>query len=263
MKAKRTPKRRRPSVEEDLEVPPLKMRRIAGMDIGPNRRSYRYGESPDNSKSLEQMVSPTQQRRLWQGRDGRTHRDVDAHLAPEQQDLWLESNKRWDHGLNELWKGKRVLGHGGFGVVGLWEYTKSNNDVARVVVKQSVGKDHALRRESDLLSLMSQTGTRHVVGLLKKYHEERGHGTSAKWDPDSAYISRIYLEYCEKGDMKAVMRRVRYAGSPMCSRRFVSAGLTYLGILKEKEISCQRTSSGRYGSAWPGAYACCKMATRT
>ncbi|KIN07272.1 hypothetical protein OIDMADRAFT_109769 [Oidiodendron maius Zn] len=161
------------------------------------------------------MESPTQQRRLWQDRDGRTRRGLEDSLAPELQDLWLESNKNWKYGLNELWKGKKVLGMGGYGLVGLWEYKKSDDDVIRVVVKQSAGKDRALKSESDVLSRIAETGTKHVVRLLKKYHEERGQGTSDQWDSDSGYVSRIYLEYCPHGDMKAVMKKLRYVGSPM------------------------------------------------
>lgn len=221
MAGKKAAKRRRPSVEDDLDPPPLKMRRIAGMDIGPNHRPYRnmdldpYAELSSESNGSGDMESPTQQRRLWQNRDGRTRRGLEDSLAPELQDLWLESNKNWKYGLNELWKGKKVLGMGGYGLVGLWEYKKRDDDVIRVVVKQSAGKDRALKSESDVLSRIAETGTKHVVRLLKKYHEERGQGTSDQWDSDSGYVSRIYLEYCPHGDMKAVMKKLRYVGSPM------------------------------------------------
>jgi hypothetical protein len=96
---------------------------------------------------------------------------------------------------------------GGFGMVGLWEFDDSDGDVMRVVVKQSAGKDRALKRESDMLRLIGDTETMHVVRMLKRYHEEWGQGTSQRWDPANKYISRIYLEYCRSGDMKKVIMR--------------------------------------------------------
>jgi hypothetical protein len=98
---------------------------------------------------------------------------------------------------------------GGFGMVGLWEFDDSDGDVMSVVVKQSAGKDRALRKESDMLRLIGDTETTHVVRMLKRYHEERGQGTSERWDPANKYISRIYLEYCRSGDMKEAIKRFK------------------------------------------------------
>jgi hypothetical protein len=149
----------------------------------------------------------TTDRRFWQNRMGRTRRRLEDKIEPEAQKEWLASNARWTYGLAVEYVGVKVLGVGGFGVVGLWEYTGLDGQVARVVVKQSKGQDQSLKSEGVLLHAIAERNTRHVVRLLKQYHEEKGQGTS-RWDPEDEYVSRIYLEFCENGDMVGFIKNL-------------------------------------------------------
>lgn len=202
------------SREGDGEGPAPKIARLSGIVAGPNWLRYppwaartTIPGQPPFTETGEKEESPPQNRRFWQNHFGQTVGGVDWQMSPSQQMKWLQSNPQWANGLNDSWRGTRVLGMGGYGLVGLWEYVKPTGEVSRVVVKQSKRRDAALKRESILLRGLSQTRTRHVVRLLKRYHEEVGMGTS-DWDSDKHCISRIYLEFCENGDMKGLIKRV-------------------------------------------------------
>jgi hypothetical protein len=265
----RASKRIREIYSDDSDDAPARKRiRVAGMEIGYNCRTYNppllvvqnkwsiMGRLPEPSNRSE---SPTQFRRLWQNRAGESYQDSPERIQKEEGEKWLASNTWWKHGLNRYWKGVKVLGVGGFGLVGLWEHARKDGDVKRVVVKQSRGKNRALKKESEILRHINDTGSHHVVRMLKQYHVDRGKGTS-KWDPNWDYVSRIYLEYCEGGDMNSLMKKIaRYTN--ICV--YTLTGLTVIGIPKPRMICSPSPSSGRYGSAWPGACACYRMATRT
>lgn len=187
-----------------------KIRRIAGMDIGPNLnddaspwppKEYMIGRrrrSPPPPSTIE-GESSTEERLMWQDPNLFTYNDASGRMTHEQRARWLSSNMRWTRGLGSDWRGEKVLGAGGFGLVGVWEYTDQQGGQRRVVVKQSKGKNNSLKGESKILSRVAETRTRHVVRILKKYHEERGTGSST-WDPEGEWVSRIYLEYCQGGD---------------------------------------------------------------
>lgn len=170
------------------------------------------GRAPPEVDSDEEMMNSSNSSRdsrstpgrFW-NRRGRTRQGLDQRLPKKNQKQWLASNENWWWGLGKEFVGVKVLGIGGFGLVGLWEYKANNGDVTRVVVKQSRGQDQMLRTESRLLYEIAKTNTRHVVKLLKQYHEEGG-GGSSWWDPDGMLVSRIYLEYCEHGDMLAFLK---------------------------------------------------------
>jgi hypothetical protein len=217
------PAEARPPARGSEGGPLPKIRRIAGMDIGPNRgpilggatsppRQYMTGRrqpSPaqDETDDLDAQESTSDNRRFWQDRHGHTYKGIEGRISAQQQKRWLASNTRWKYGLDSDWRGEKVLGVGGFGLVGLWEFTNQDGRVNRVVVKQSEGRNRALEAESGFLHVIAETRTRHVVRMLKQYHEEKGQGTS-EWDRARHWVSRIYLEFCESGDMGGIIKRL-------------------------------------------------------
>jgi hypothetical protein len=215
------PEETRPRTRGRGGRPLTKIRRIAGMDIGPNRDpnpcvassppgKYTTGRwqpppAQDGTDDLDAQESTSDERRLWQDCHGRTYKGIEGRISARQQNRWLASNTRWKYGLDSDWRGEKVLGVGGFGLVGLWEFTNQDGRVNRVVVKQSEGRNRALEAESGFLHVIAETKTRHVVRMLKQYHEEKGQGTS-EWDRARHWVSRIYLEYCENGDMGGIIK---------------------------------------------------------
>jgi hypothetical protein len=144
--------------------------------------------------------------------------------------LWLERSGSWN-GIAGVWEAVKVLGHGGYGLCGLFK-NKTNNPryPAFIVVKQSGSPDRTLRNESRLLRALGMSGSSHIVKLYKSYHREGGTGTSKTFDPHpytdlpgmgeiytvEKEISRIYLEFCSRGDLSKWMAYLRngYVASP-------------------------------------------------
>lgn len=213
-------KRPREGHEDDDNDRPKKIPRLTNFVDGPNWWMYPQDSRtpisflPDGAHpprpvhpKVEKMESPPVNRRIWHNYAGNSAQPHDWEVTPQEKRQWLASNPQWQHGLNYSWVGKKVLGRGGYGLVGLWECAMPNDEVKKVVVKQSRRRDNSLRMESDFLRDLNTTGTRHVVKLLKRYHEEVGMGTSP-WDSDKQIISRIYLEHCEYGDMKGMIKQI-------------------------------------------------------
>jgi hypothetical protein len=136
-------------------------------------------------------------------------------LNQRRQFAWLERSKLWDslQPAND-WKARKVLGRGGTGLCGLFDYLGSNNQIPpQVVVKQSMGWDaQELHAESKLLTLAASTGTDHIVKIYKGYHRGGGTGVSDEIDPipfrdgDDSYqsddeVARIFMEYLPGGDL--------------------------------------------------------------
>lgn len=134
--------------------------------------------------------------------------DSTSGLDQQQAEAWLASSINWapEWNFGPRWVGRKVLGVGGFGLVGLWENTTEGPDLfgpvlpKRIVVKQSKGPDRLLQDESKLLQQCKNTRTNHIVKLLGSYHEDVGQATS-NWDRGDTLVSRIYLEFCESGDL--------------------------------------------------------------
>lgn len=143
-----------------------------------------------------------------------------ASLQPHQREerrhqLWLERSVTWP-GIAGAWEAVKVLGHGGYGLCGLFKYKgRERNTPGYIVVKQSGSPDRNLRNESRLLRNLGASGSPHIVKLYKSYHREGGTGTSTKFDPhpytsepglgdtytEEREVSRIYLEFCARGDL--------------------------------------------------------------
>lgn len=90
--------------------------------------------------------------------------------------------------------------------------TEGNTERWRIVVKQAGGRGgdvacrlrnkrhvRALKEEADFLKLW-RGKTDHVVRLIADAYEDVGQGTMAM-DEAGKEVSRLYLEYCEGGEM--------------------------------------------------------------
>lgn len=136
----------------------------------------------------------------------------DDIMTSREKELWLESSRNWDLPAPiQGWKGIKFLGLGGSGIVGLWEYhIPETGEVKKVVVKQCRRATSWFKEESRLLSLChaENTGSMHIVQQLRRFHRELGQGSHSFWDRSDKYISRIYLEYCENGDMKDFLDQI-------------------------------------------------------
>lgn len=166
--------------------------------------------SPSNKRQHSGAMSPEPD--VDYGVDPDLNR-AGKRISERRQREWLRRSKTWADLPATEWKAKRVLGGGGQGICGLWEYIGKNPKTPGfLVVKQVVGKTSlALRHESKFLrDIQEASGTEHVVKLYKSWHSEGGTGTSfadphpvrddGTYDPKQE-VSRIYIEYCEKGDL--------------------------------------------------------------
>lgn len=136
--------------------------------------------------------------------------------------IWLARSVSWQ-GISPRWKPIKVLGQGSYGICGLFENQEPDPNTPRhIVVKQSGNQDESLKIESRLLARLGAAGSRHVVKMYKSYHQEPGTGTSEDFDPlpfmnimgtmplysPAKEVSRIYLEYCQKGDMLKFLKYI-------------------------------------------------------
>ncbi|KAL3426331.1 hypothetical protein PVAG01_03122 [Phlyctema vagabunda] len=141
-------------------------------------------------------------------------------LSERRQREWLSRSFSWK--LHEedrdIWRPIRVLGQGGFGICGLWETTGQDGDKDYVVVKQvgwRASDRGSLQNESNLLTLCQNAkDTEHVLKILKLYHTARGTGVDSNIDPNDRgkAIGRMYVEFCNSGDMWHYIRRLQVAG---------------------------------------------------
>lgn len=122
------------------------------------------------------------------------------------------------------WVGKKTLGLGANGLVGLWEHKDPASagitveKPVKVVVKQSKNKkDWGLKAEGKLLRTLKEAGSVHIVRIYCNYYEEKCQGTimsttPTDTDPESHRLDpktpagRIYLEFCENGDMLGLIK---------------------------------------------------------
>lgn len=135
-----------------------------------------------------------------------------------QSEAWLSLSKPWEQWPNfsKSWEGVRHLGKGGAGSAELYRKigsTKESEGMPKhVVVKESQGSDKDLLSESMFLQLFAERNTPHVLKIYRGYHE----GEVAPQNVGGMFdvgrenfqkrhkrlASRIYLEFCEKGDVE-------------------------------------------------------------
>ena len=171
--------------------------------------------APDND--AQKNYAPENDPALW------------ASLTPEdrkkrRQKVWLERSVTWS-GIAGVWEGVRVLGQGGYGLCGMFKYKGQDERVPPyIAVKQTGRPDKALLNESRLLAQLGASGSPHIVKMYKSYHQEGGTGTSTNFDPypytrysmlgdiytPEKEVSRIYLEYCSRGDLWNWIKHICY-----------------------------------------------------
>jgi hypothetical protein len=163
-------------------------------------------------------------------------------VPPNEREAWLASERNWKARLGKGWKGTRVLGAGGYGICGLWEYgdvgsessvsgaspasdqkpedekgkgkekempeAKKRKKIMKVVVKQVCARPDSLSPLRDLLDegaflkMFQGRDTSHIVRMFKiVFVECTGLGTVDTFDAKGRGIARMFLEYCEGGDM--------------------------------------------------------------
>jgi serine/threonine protein kinase len=142
-------------------------------------------------------------------------------MSHRQQREWLHRSKDWpDLGGENNYKARKIVGAGGHGICGLWEYTGDSPDKPKhLVVKQVGTKDEGLRVESKLMrDIMRAGGSDHIVKLYKSAYSEGGSGTSKARDPwpftsggkyrKKYQVSRLFMEYCENGNLASEIAEV-------------------------------------------------------
>ncbi|KAA8570136.1 hypothetical protein EYC84_002467 [Monilinia fructicola] len=149
--------------------------------------------------------------------------DWESYTLPsanrKQTETWLRLSETWDQwpGFASTWEGVRHLGKGGAGSADLFRKIGCAEDTegmpAYVVVKQAERSDEDLLRESVLLQLFVERKTPHVLRIYRGYHEGEGvppRNTGGMFEVgrenfrnrQKRVASRIYLEFCEKGDLE-------------------------------------------------------------
>jgi hypothetical protein len=96
----------------------------------------------------------------------------------------------------------KVLGKGGQGIVGLWEYIGGAEHVwgRRIVIKHALSQSLTAERDM-MLALNDGTGNNdHVVKLLYPTTPDA---------PKDSYISKLILEFCEGGDLESLIHKHR------------------------------------------------------
>lgn len=124
---------------------------------------------------------------------------------------WLASEGTWKNRVGKGWVANRVLGKGGYGIVGHWEYKGPDRNLKPlkdVVVKQATTyragrrKGAGLKSEDEFLQMFLATKTRHIVRIFRRMYSDVGAGTPRlEPDPPDQEVHRIFLEFCPGGDL--------------------------------------------------------------
>ena len=147
-------------------------------------------------------------------------------MSEKQQKEWLKRSEQWSDVRANPYVGKRVLGAGSNGIVGVWEYQGNPPPLMPklIAVKQAsdvggASATEALRVESKLMRDILGTNTNHVVKLYKSCYLTGGSGahplkdllpvlTAAGAIHPNTQIARMYMEYCRNGDMTTQLKKV-------------------------------------------------------
>lgn len=170
--------------------------------------NWRY-QTPNNSKVSDQH-------KHWRSKDwirgsSRRPKKISKQKGVENNPMLMEAMKRAAEELSQderfltssppvlgtFWKGVKVLGRGGQGVVGLWEYVGSGTHVwgRRIVIKQSL--KYPLDGEREMMMQLddgSDQTKNHAVKLLYPVTVDRN---------QTGQIYRMILEFCEGGELNS------------------------------------------------------------
>ncbi|CAG8957863.1 hypothetical protein HYFRA_00000203 [Hymenoscyphus fraxineus] len=162
-------------------------------------------------------------------------RDVFENENDDETNPWLETKFSDFMGTTTepgytKWKGKRILGQGGQGRVGLWEYNGEDpNFPKNVAVKEAFSswgkKENAwLDHEVKYLLRLDPIDTEHILKTVQKpilkhltadqlqYSLDSDDSTKAVDTDGVTYVShytRVLLEYCDMGDLGLLLMRRR------------------------------------------------------
>ena len=142
-------------------------------------------------------------------------------MSKQQQLEWLKRSKLWPTMQANHYIGKRVLGAGSHGIVGVWQREQSSQGLPKLIVVKQVNAWSAgdqLRVESKLLRDLVGTGSEHVVTLYRSYYRDGGSGTEAERDPlpfdanhvwrNNLEVGRLYMEYCQYGSLESALENI-------------------------------------------------------
>lgn len=128
-----------------------------------------------------------------------------APLRPTIPHAWLNTEPHWMHRVGKGFVGKRILGRGGFGIVGHWSYEGPDRDqqvLKDVVVKQGLvwrpDWQWGMHFEADMLRQLNKANSSHVLRMYHDLYEEPGFNTDGF---DRGLVHRLFLEYCPGGDL--------------------------------------------------------------
>lgn len=113
---------------------------------------------------------------------------------------------RSDHGYEDGWVGVKPLGEGSFGRAGVWEKRDENGKVIdQICIKQIKAKDYDWMVEVDFekpqeVKVLEDIGQWKSVNIIqlrgyRRYPMSRVH--------------RLYLEYCQHGDLGRLITKYR------------------------------------------------------
>lgn len=116
---------------------------------------------------------------------------------------WLADSKNWLIPVGEDWVPIKVLGEGGYGVCGLWEYKgRKKRNITKVAIKQS-GDLESLETEARFMRTVAASGSRHAL----KIYRDIMYDYADIADLYRGFIGRIYLEFMEGGDLMGYMQK--------------------------------------------------------
>ncbi|KAF7894224.1 hypothetical protein EAF00_007738 [Botryotinia globosa] len=140
-----------------------------------------------------------------------------------QGEAWRKLAETWQQwpGFEKTWEGVRHLGQGSAGSADLYRKIKTGEGTEAmpgyIVVKQADGSDKDLLSESMLLQLFMGRNTPHVLKIYQGYHEGEvvPRNIGGMFDIGRQNFkkrqkrcqSRIYLEFCENGDVENLDRK--------------------------------------------------------
>lgn len=124
---------------------------------------------------------------------------------------WLEREKYWKQRVGTGWIPKRVLGSGGHGIVGHWTYEGIDKDLKSltdVAVKQQVYKEGRgnLTDEERFYKMFRDSNTLHIPKMYRRVYTDQGTGTNPEEFDPFGRVQRMFLEYCESGDIGVIIR---------------------------------------------------------